>query len=136
MTLSKKQTGFSLIEVLVAFTILVLVLPMTYKLYRQNMYSSQLQHEYFVASTIAHNKIKELTTDELKQDFEDNGIEYNHYYWKRNISTVKNSAEEIETTTALNILLKEIIVEVSWNNGEKTHDINFQTISLVSAREL
>ena len=132
----KNQSGFSLLEVLVAFAILVLVLPAAYKLYRQTIHSTELQHEYFIASTIAHSKIKELNPHDLTDDIEDQGIEHDYYHWKRTISTVKNSADEVETITKLNLLLKQIAVEVWWGANGKRHDVDFQTITLVSDRHL
>ena len=129
-----KQAGFSLLEVLVAFALLILTLPVAYQLYRTTIQSSQLQHEYFVASTIAHNKMKELNPKDLIEDSSENGVEHDHYRWTRTITTHVNDIEEVSLNSNINLLLKHIDVQVSWLNDKKTHDVDYQTAMLVTVR--
>ena len=113
--------GFTLLEIMVAISIIGIVLVSVYKMHAQTISMNYEARFYTTAPLLAQLKMAELETkhpDEQTNDSGDFGDEFPGYRWNVVIDDVEsealgNTAED----------LKEINVFVSFNNDEFTYSL-------------
>lgn len=113
--------GFTLIEIMVAISIIAIVLVSVYKLHAQTISMNSEARFYSTAPMLAQKKMAEIESKsrkDLSDDSGDFGDEFPDYKWNVAIDdvTVKalgNVAED----------LKRIDIIVSFNNDEYTYDL-------------
>ncbi len=113
--------GFTLLEVMVALSIIALVLVSVYKMHAQTIAMNYAANFYTTAPLLAHGKIAELETkalNELADDSGNFGDEFPGYKW--NVA-IENVESEALGTVAED--LKKIEVTVSLNNDEFTYNL-------------
>ncbi len=111
-----KTNGFTLLEIMVAISILVLVLVTVFKMHIQTLAMHNTARFQTSAPLLAQKKITEIETkniDELVSDSGDFGDRFPGYTWKVSIDDVQS---EILGTVADN--LKLIGVTVLFNTDE------------------
>jgi general secretion pathway protein I len=126
-TQTQKQQGFSLIEVLVAFSIFALSLGVIFQIYSTGARSTVLSDDYTRAMIIAQSKLASIGIEEIPDIGEYTGSENNKFYW---ITRVQTAVDDIELELDLGILKREVEVEVSWGSLGKTRSIKLNTIRL------
>ena len=113
--------GFTLLEIMVAISIIGIVLVSVYKMHAQTISMNYEARFYATAPLLAQLKMAELETkllEEQTNDSGDFGDEFPGYRWNVVIDDVEsealgNTAED----------LKEINVFVSFNNDEFTYSL-------------
>lgn len=113
------EFGFTLLEVMVALSIIALVLVSVYKMHAQTLAMNYAANFYTTAPLLAQGKIAELETktlDELVEDSGSFGDEFPGYKWNVGIDDV-----ESEALGTIAEDLKRIDVTVSLNNDEFTY---------------
>ena len=114
-----KTNGFTLLEIMVAISILVLVLVTIFKMHTQTLAMHNTARFQTAAPLLAQKKIAEIkmkTIDELISDMGDFDDRFPGYAWKVSINDVQS---EILETVADN--LKLIRVTVSSNKDESVY---------------
>ncbi|MCZ6804303.1 MAG: prepilin-type N-terminal cleavage/methylation domain-containing protein [Proteobacteria bacterium] len=126
---TKRQGGFSLIEVLVAFSIFALSLGVIFQIYSTGARSTMLSDEYTRAIIIAQSKLASIGIEEMPDIGEYTGVENDKYQW---ITRVRVAEEDnIDLETRFDIIKREIEVEVNWDSLGKTRSIKLNTIKLI-----
>ncbi len=106
-TLSTDNSGFTLIEVLVAITVLALVMTAVLQLQTQSIEIGAVQQELVMASLLVQNLMSEIELDEYPEVGEvagDFGEDHPQYAWERIVSeTIFDGVNEVRLTVSRQI---------------------------------
>ena len=122
------NNGFTLIEILVAISILAISLVVILQLFSGGLKSSRLSEEYTRAIFHAKEKMeevlipKELSEGGLQGEFEDS------FRWKSEIVRIEDP-EEDDKKLPFNMF--EIKIGVMWDEGEKERRFEISTMKVV-----
>jgi len=127
--MTKRQMGFSLLEVLVAFSILAVSLGILFQIYSKGAYSARLADEYANAVIIAQSRLSNVGIESLPDVgiYEDNNEKF---HW---VTRVKAVEEVNEWEQRLKLIKREVEVEVSWQSKGGIRSIKLNTLKLFSA---
>lgn len=117
----ESQRGFTLLEVMVALSIIAIVLVSVYRLHAQTVSMNNEVRFYATAPMLAQRKMAEIESESLKDlgdDSGDFGDEFPDYRWNIVI-------DDVESTTLGNIAknLKKVDLLISFNNDEFTYSL-------------
>ncbi len=121
VTNAKPTFGFTLLEVMLALSIIAVVLVSVYKMHAQTIAMNQTANFYTTAPLLANGKIAELEAKPLEELADDSGRfgdEFPGYNW-----TVVIDDVESETLGNSAMDLKKIDVTVSYNDDEFTYSL-------------
>ena len=115
------QSGFTLLEVMAALSILAIVLVSVYRLHAQTVSMNSEVRFYATAPMLAQLKMAEVelkSPEDLGDDSGDFGDEFPNYRWNIVI-------DDVESTALGNISqdLKKIDLLISFNNNEFTYSL-------------
>lgn len=140
MNRSKNQirnTGFSLLEILVAFAILMLTLSAIFKVYSTAARSLAISNEYAEAIRIAESILAKSGRSDALQPGQDTGVVKEEYQWIRIVHPTQWQLQQV-TQPAGNIRrnqrranLMEVEVVIRWRSGGKIRSIDLHTIKPV-----
>jgi general secretion pathway protein I len=116
-----QKKGFTLLEVMVALSIIAIVLVSVYKLHAQTVSMNNEVRFYVTAPMLAQIKMAEIESESLEDigdDSGDYGDEFPDYRWNIVI-------DDVESTALGNIAkdLKKIDLIISLNNDEFTYNL-------------
>ena len=117
----ESQRGFTLLEVMVALSIIAIVLVSVYRMHAQTVSMNNEVRFYATAPMLAQRKMAEIESESLKDlgdDSGDFGDEFPDYRWNIVI-------DDVESTTLGNIAknLKKVELLISFNNDEFTYSL-------------
>ena len=113
--------GFTLLEVMVAVSIIAIVLVSVYKMQAQTISMNYAARFYATAPLLAQLKIAELETENLVEQADNSGNfrdEFPGYRWNVVIDDI-----ESETLGSIGENLKQIDINVSVNNDEFAYNL-------------
>lgn len=118
---SDQKKGFTLLEVMVALSIIAIVLVSVYRLHAQTVSMNNEVRFYVTAPMLAQIKMAETESESLEDigdDSGDYGDEFPDYRWNIVI-------DDVESTALGNIArdLKKIDLLISFNNDEFTYNL-------------
>jgi general secretion pathway protein I len=126
----KRNAGFSLLEVLVAFVILGLVLGVLMQIFSGGLRNIGVAGEYQHAVLLGQSKLVAIGIETPLAPGEKNGEFDSTYRWHVSIRPFLEGqapAGELESASAK---LLEIEVRVSWGGAEQPRSINLKTLRL------
>jgi general secretion pathway protein I len=118
---SPRCRGFTLLEMMVAVSVIAIVLLAVYRLHSQTLLMNLSTRFYTVAPLLAQNKLADIELNSVKELAEgsgDFGEGYTGYSWEVKIVDVES--EQLKSTADK---LKRIDVKVLFNQGELTYDL-------------
>ncbi len=121
------RSGFTLLEIMVALSIIAIVLVTVFKMHSQNISMNNAARFYTTAPLLAQRKMAELEIKPINEwtsgsgNFED---EFPGYNWSVFLDDVRS-----ETLGSVADDLKKIDVTVSFNNNEFTY--GFRTYKFI-----
>ncbi len=115
-----RKKGFTLLEVMVALSIIAIVLVSVYRMHAQTVSMNNEVRFYATAPMLAQIKMAEIESESLEDigdDSGDYGDEFPDYRWSIVI-------DDVESTALGNIAkdLKKIDLLISFNNDEFTYN--------------
>ncbi len=119
----KKNQGFSLLEILVAFTIMAVSLGIMLNIFSSGVNTAIVAEDYIVATQLAESLMARAGVEEALEEGQRSGIEVEKYQWR--VSVVETEAPEVEEQTELKLM--NVSVEVSWDDGlqqDRTVELN------------
>lgn len=125
-----QQRGFSLLEVLVAFSILSLALATLFTLFGSGVRSTAVARDYQQALLVAESRMAYLqgvTAQQLKME-RAQGETPDGYLWKSEVTSV-----EQEPSAVAGFTLYQLAVQVNWQEGGHARQIALTTLRLEPA---
>ena len=124
--------GFSLLEVLVALTVLVLVFGALFKIFGGGVRAATVSERYSHATLVAQSRLAELAAEHELIAGVHSGRDDRDYRWQ---STVMPYLEaEGELFEGPTVIPWTVTVEVSWGEGEQQRTVALSTLLLTGAR--
>lgn len=119
------RKGFTLVELVVAFVILIVGVAAILELVSQSALNARYAKDKTTATVLAQQKLEELlaqtdlTTGETEGDF---GDAYPQFRWRAQVSEVGNETSDSGTT------LLRIAVVVEWRDRGQTRSVQIETL--------
>ncbi len=128
--MSKSRThdaqGFSLLEVIVALSIMAVGFATVMQLFSGSIKSIDLSDEYLKAVALANHKMDELELDDfLTEEFSGEFENEPNYSWKLDLAPYDNEALNDEEE---NIQLAQVTLNVLWNSRGKERNVEIVTV--------
>ena len=111
-----KQRGFSLLEILIAFSILALSLGILLKIFAAGVNTAVVAENYTAAVQIAESLMAKTGVETPLQAGQATGLENDQYYWRVEVSPFTFNPEHVDTSTLTTALFK-VKVTVNWGDG-------------------
>ncbi len=124
---SRFERGFTLVELVVAFLILVIGVTAILELVSQSALNARYAKDRTTATVLAQQKLEELLAQpdlapgEMEGDF---GDAYPQFRWRAQISEVGDSATSTESGTGL----LHIVVTVEWQDRGQLRSVQLETL--------
>ena len=111
-----RQQGFSLLEILVAFSILAISLGILLKIFSSGVNTAVIAENYTVATQIAESLMAKTGIETPLTEGERSGVEDETYHWQVNVSQL--SPDVFEEGVMTELMAVQVIVD--W--GEDNQD--------------
>jgi general secretion pathway protein I len=120
-----KQHGFSLLEVLIAFSILALSLGILLKIFSSGVNTAQVAEDYTVAVQLAESLIAQAGVVAPLQPGETSGVEQKKYQWLMSVTPHTLGFANATTADAgeMSVTLFKVRVAVGWGDDERQFEI-------------
>ncbi len=130
------QHGFSLLEILIAFSILAVSLGILLKIFSTGVTTARIADEYTNAAQIANNLIAKTGVETPLKITETLGVENDIYHWKVRVNPKTFASPELSVKD-LPVELFEVNVQVWWGDDVKTDDrvLELTTLKLAAKSE-
>lgn len=115
------QHGFSLLEMLIAFSILAVSLGILLKIFSTGITTAQVADDYTNAVQIANNLMAKTGIEKPLKMGEELGIENDFYHWRVRVNPKTFTAPELDLR-GLPVELFNVNVLVWWGDDAKTDD--------------
>ena len=125
----RSQHGFSLLEVLVAFSITAATLGMLYQVYAKGSTAVSLAEDYAEAQVLAESQLAGVSASEAMPSLEVQGTYRDKYDWEMRIEGYGGDNQESAPQPSYSLALVE--VNVSWHNRGRLHRVDLQTLKPV-----
>ena len=131
-----KQRGFSLLEMLISFSILAVSLGILLKIFSTGITTAQVADNYTTAAQIASNLMAKTGVETPLKISEDIGVENDFYHWRVRVNPQTFVSPELDLR-GLPIDLFNVDVQVWWGDDDKTDDrvLELSTLKLAAKIE-
>ena len=136
LRLRNKHKGFSLLEILVAFSILTISLGIILKIFSTGITSAQVTGDYTIAVQIAQNLLDKTGSESPLKLGEINGSENNLYHWRVTVAPKVFTSPELDLHD-LPVALFDVTARVWWGGENKSDDrvVELHTLKLATKDE-
>ena len=127
-----KQKGFSLLEILIAFSILAISLGILLKIFSAGINTAVVAEDYTVAVQIAESLMAKTGLESPLQEGEDSGTENDKYEWQVKVTPYLFNPDNVDEMTITTTLFKVKVI-VNWDiEKTKRRQIELTTLKLVN----
>lgn len=128
----RSQRGFSLIEVLVAFSVTALSLGVIYQIQAKGATAAVLANEYAQALAIAESKLAGASVNGAVYSLPAQGREQDKYDWEIRIEDYLNESQDAASASLYALVSVDVIVR--WQSRGKLHYVDLHTLKPVIPR--
>lgn len=132
------QTGFTLLEILLAVAILGIALTVIMQQFSAGLRIGRVSKTYTIATIYAKQKLEELQVEEEMRESEESGSFEDGYYYRVSITPYEDYLEEEDDDEGLFDLLPlemyRLESVVWWNEGEKEKSVTLATLKTVKKK--
>jgi general secretion pathway protein I len=127
-----KQKGFSLLEILIAFSILALSLGILLKIFSAGVNTAVVAEHYTAAIQIAESIMAKTGVETPLQADQASGLKNEKYHWLVEVSPFVFNPENADTTAMTAVLFKVKVI-VSWSDDNtKDRRVELTTLKLIN----
>jgi general secretion pathway protein I len=130
--LDVRQTGYTLIEVLVAFMILALALTVLMRIFSGGLRNVSVSSDYAMATLIAESRLAAAGIDVPLRPGETSGTEGERFEWT--LSVQDYQPRPGYRSAAKGVDAYRVTVTVEWPNGDNTRSVGLSTVRLLTER--
>lgn len=130
MRSSNRCHGFSLLEVLVAFTILATVLGILFQIFSSGLNRVGLSDAYSRAVMLAEAELTRLGAEEPLLAGTRSGRIDDVYRWRTTVEPYGDPGTE-PVSRPLGLQAYRVTVEIRWGEGEREHVVPVTTVRLI-----
>lgn len=130
---SRQQQGFSLLEMLVAFSILAIALGILLNIFSSGMQTAIAAEEYTAAVQIAESLMARTGLETPLQAGQANGLENEKYRWQLRIEPFELTMANLDTKT-IPASLFMVTVTVNWGEDVSRSGVNQREIELTTLK--
>ncbi len=139
----KQHSGFSLLEILVAFSILAVALTLVLRIFGSGVNAAVVSEEYSLAVQIAESLMARTGVETPLQSGEISGSEADKFDWSVSISPVitpqsrsgKLQTATDEETQQAQLQLFAVKVRVVWGDDDKQRSLVLSSLKLMQEQE-
>ncbi len=124
-----RQQGFSLLEILVAFSILAVSLGILLKIFSSGIHTAVIAENYTVATQIAESLMAKTGVETPLTEGEMSGVEDETYHWQVSIGQLSEPMVEEE------LMARLLVVQVIVKWGEDETNSRFIELNTVRTRQ-
>ena len=125
--------GFSLLEILVAFTLMALIVTVLMRVFSGGLQGAGVAEDYARATSLAESKLAGIGSEVPLQAGELSGIEAGKYRWKiamQEFEEQQASAMPPQPQALMRVQLMAVAVSVAWSDYGKDRQIAMTTLIL------
>ena len=136
LRLRNKHKGFSLLEILVAFSILTVSLGIILKIFSTGITTAQVTGDYTTAVQIAKNLLDKTGNESPLKVGEITGSENKFYHWRVTVTPKVFTSPELDLHD-LPVALFDVTARVWWGGENKSDDrvVELHTLKLATKDE-
>ena len=128
--LAVRQSGYTLIEVLVAFMILALALTVLMRIFSGGLRNVSVSSDYAVATLIAESRLAAAGIDVPLAPGEMSGTEGERFEWTVSVQDYQPWPGYRSATKGVDAY--RVTVTVEWPHGDNTRRVGLSTIRLIT----
>lgn len=126
---NKAQRGFSLLEILVAFSIMAISIGMLLSIFSSGLRNASVSEEYTSAVQIAETILAKPGIEMPLQQAHSNGVVNDKYRWELTVAPFMLTTETIDTRT-IPAQLFMVTALVSWGEGGSERQFELSKLKL------
>jgi general secretion pathway protein I len=127
-----QQRGFSLLEILIAFSILALSLGILLKIFSAGVNTALVAEDYTAAVQIAESLMAKTGVETPLQPGQSSGLENEKYHWLVEVSPFEFNPENVDPT-AITAMLYKVTVVVNWgDDNANDRQVELSTLKLIN----
>ena len=128
MRFDRRQSGYTLIEVLVAFMILALALTVLLRIFSGGLRNVSVSSDYATATLIAESRLAAAGIDVPLRPGETSGTEGERFEWTVNVQDYQPWPGYRSAARGLEAY--RVTVTVEWPHGDRTRTVGLSTVRL------
>jgi general secretion pathway protein I len=130
MRFDPRNKGYTLIEVLVAMTILAMSLTVLFRIFSSGLLNIDVSAQYAKAVVIAETQLTAAGLENELRPGHTEGTIDEHYYWLRTVETYVQPGQS--TDQDLPVVAFLVTVQVEWQHRGRSRQISLNSIRLAA----
>ena len=131
MIASRRQRGFTLIEILVAFMILAMSLTVLFRIFSGGLRNVALSEDYALAVLVAESQLASIGISEPLEPGVITGKWDARFRWERLVKPYRPWEHDKDLTTPM--LAYRVTVNVDWEHAGRTRQFSLSSVRLKKA---